>query len=134
MPWTCPHCGVENLDDSSISHAIEDGGCGYVRIPSGIVLVSEYSSKELPVRAPVTLGADALRSLKDPEVRFVSKNQFRLEKHRNMGGWVVFNIKYATNPLYHNGNAIPEEGCLLNPGDRLSIKGLHFHLSIRHIA
>ena len=131
MSWKCPQCGVDELDDALTSHSTESGGCGYVKFPPGVVLVCDATGKELPVRVPVTLGSASLKSLDPTEIKFVSAEQLRLEKAVNRGGWVVFNVTYATNPIYLNGAVIPAEGALLKTGDKLSIKDKYFHLTVR---
>ena len=80
---------------------------------------------------PVTLGNASLKSFEQPEIRFVSAEQFRLEKAVDRGGWAVFNVAYASNPLYLNGAAIPVEGVLLKTGDKLSIKDKYFRMTVR---
>ena len=123
MPWKCPQCGVDGIDDALSKHPIDAGGCGYVRFPSGITLRSEKTGKEISVRITTTLGNASLTMLGDDEVRFMSSEQFRIIKNESMGGWAVENVSFATNPLFLNGAAIEAAGRVLKDGDRLAIKG-----------
>ena len=123
MSWKCPQCGVEGIDDSLTRHTIEQGGCGYVRLPAGITLVSERTGKELSVRIATTLGQAALRSLGDEEGRFVSTEQIRISRNDSSACWIVENLASATNPMFLNGAPIDGAGQALNDGDRLAIKG-----------
>ena len=134
MSWKCPQCGVDGIEDSLGSHAIENGGCGYVRFPSGVAFVSEATGKEVQARIPSTFGAAALKSLGDPEVKFVSKEQFKLEKRTDQGGWAIVGVVWATNPIFLNGTAMSPEGAILKNGDKLSIKDKYFRLTVRLLA
>ncbi len=131
MTWKCPQCGVDGLEDGLFSHATEAGGCGYVKFPPGVVLVCDATGKELSIRVAATLGNALLKNLDPAEIRFVSSDQLRLEKAVDRGGWLVFNVAYATNPLYLNGAVVPPEGALLKTGDKLSIKDKYFRLTVR---
>ncbi|MEI6297193.1 MAG: FHA domain-containing protein [bacterium] len=131
MPWKCPQCGVEGIEDSIGSHAIESGGCGYVKFPPGVALVSDATGKEIQARIPTVFGASALKILGDPEVKYISSEQFKLEKRADQGGWAVTNVSWATNPMFLNGASIPTEGVLLKNGDKLAIKDRFFRLTVR---
>ena len=131
MTWKCPDCGVEGLDDALTSHAIADGGCGYSKFPAGVTLTSEATGQQITLRISTTLGQSSLKSLDPAEIRFVSSDQFRIEKDPARGGWVLFNVAYATNPLFINGASIPVEGAVLKTGDRLSIKDKYFRLAVQ---
>lgn len=131
MCWRCPQCGVDGINDSVGSHAIEVGGCGYVKFPFGVAFVSDATRKEIQVRIHTTLGASTLKTLGDPEAKFVSSEQFKLEKRPDQGGWAVVNVSWATNPIYLNGSPIPPEGVILKDGDRLAIKDKYFRLTVR---
>jgi hypothetical protein len=133
MPWKCPQCGVEGLEDSFGSHSIEAGGCGYVKFPMGVALVSDVTNKELQVRIPTTLGNSSLKMLGDPEVKYVSSEQFKIEKRIEQGGWAIHNVSWATNPLFLNGIPIPPEGAIMRSGDKLSIKDEFLRLTVRLI-
>lgn len=126
MPWTCPQDGTD-VPDNSPSCSL----CGYVRFPSGVVLRSDATGNEVQVRLDSTLGAAALMLLGDPEVRFVSSQQFKIEKRRAHGGWAIVNLPYATNPMFLNGAPIAPLGVILKDGDRISIKDKYFRLSVR---
>ncbi len=134
MPWKCPQCGVDGIDDSVGSHAIEAGGCGYVRFPLGVVFISDATGKEIQARIPTIFGTSTLRRLRDPEVKYVSDAQFKLERRADQGGWAVANIPHATNPVFLNGAPIPPEGVILKNGDKLAIKDRFFHLTVRLLA
>ena len=131
MPWKCPQCGVDGIDDSVGSHAIEAGGCGYVKFPPGVAFVSDATSREIQARIPTTFGTSALKMLGDPEVKYVSSEQFKLEKRTDQGGWAVTNVFWATNPIFLNGAPIPPEGVILKNGDKLAIKDKFFRLTVR---
>ena len=131
MPWKCPQCGVDGLDDATGTHPIEFGGCGFVKFPPGVALVSDATGKELQARIPATFGAAALKSLGDSEVKFVSSEQFKLEKRIDLGGWVIASIPWATNPLFLNGAPIQADGAVLKTGDKLAIKDKFFRLTVR---
>jgi hypothetical protein len=129
MPWKCPQDGTD-VPDSANTCAL----CGYVRIPSGIALRSDASGKEVQVRLGVTLGGSALRLLDDPDLKYVSSEQFKLEKRQEQGGWAILNVAYAANPAYLNGAPIADGGAILKEGDRLSIKDKFFRLTVRLLA
>ena len=131
MSWKCPSCGFEPIDDALSAHAIETGGCGYVKFPAGVVLVSEATGKELQIQVSTTCGNASLKSLDDSEIRFVASEQFKIEKRIEQGGWAVTNVVYATNPLFLNGAPIVSEGVILKSGDKLSIKDKFFRLTVR---
>lgn len=126
MPWKCPQDANDVLDTVNICPL-----CGYVRFPPGIGLTADATGKELQVRLPATFGAAALKILGDPEVKFVSAEQFRIEKRPDQGGWAIVNIAWATNPVYVNGATIDGAGLLLKDGDHVSIKGKFFKLTVR---
>ena len=69
--------------------------------------------------------------LRDPEVKYVSSEQFKLERHTDQGGWSVTNVSWATNPIFLNGAPIPPEGIILKNGDKLAIKDKFFRLTVR---
>jgi hypothetical protein len=126
MPWQCPQDGTD-VPDGADSCAL----CGYTRFPSGVAIRSEATGKELQVRLGVILGNAALRILGDPDVKFVSSEQFKLEERRDRGGWAVVNVSYATNPMFLNGAAIDPSGAILKDGDQLSIRNKFFRLTVR---
>lgn len=122
MSWKCPQCGVDGLDDLRGSHAIESGGCGYMKCPSGLILSSEASGKSIAVRLATTIGRPALRGLETDEARFASAEQFRVEPMPERGGWQIATISSATNPTYLNDAPVPAEGVVLKSGDCVSVK------------
>ena len=122
MPWKCPQCGVEELDDAHWSHAIDAGGCGYQKCPSGLLLSSEATGKSLTVRLAATIGQPALRGLSPDDARFISPEQFRVQPAPDRGGWQLVGISWATNPTYLNDLPVPAEGAVLKPGDCVSVK------------
>lgn len=130
MPWKCPQCGNNN-DDAATTCAFGDG---YVRFPSGVAFVSEVTGKEVQACITTNFGNSALKMLGDPEVKYVSSEQFKLEKRIDQGGWAVTNVVWATNPLFLNGSPIPPEGGILKNGDRLAIKDKFFRLAVRLLA
>ncbi|MEI7728111.1 MAG: FHA domain-containing protein [Verrucomicrobiota bacterium] len=130
MPWKCPQCGNDNAD-SAVTCVF---GCGYVKFPPGVVFVSDVTGKEIQARIPTTFGATALKTLGDSEIKYVSSEQFKLEKRIDQGGWAIINTSWATNPLFLNGSPIPPEGIILKHGDKLSIKDKFFRLTIRLIS
>lgn len=127
MPWKCPQCGNDNAD-SVTTCAFGDG---YVKFPPGVAFVSDATSKEIQARIPTTFGASVLKILGDPEIKYVSSEQFKLEKRADQGGWAVVSISRATNPLFLNGTPIPPEGVILKNGDKLAIKDKFFRLTVR---
>lgn len=131
MPWKCPQCGVDGLDDGLASHSIGAGGCGFSRFPDGLVLSCPATGKELVLRVPTTIGQSVLRILAPEESRFASSEQFLLEKSSDRGGWVVRPVPYATNATYLNDVPVPAGGEVLKTGDSLSIKGKYLALTIR---
>ena len=133
MSWKCPQCGVEGIDDALTRHAIEQGGCGYVRLPAGITLISERTGKEISVRIATILGQSALKSLGDEEARFVSREQIRISRNDASACWVVENLSSATNPMFLNGSPIDPAGQALNDGDRLAIKGERLPMLVKVI-
>jgi len=100
-------------------------------MPCGVVLVSDATGRELSIRLPTALGQASLKSLNPAEAKFLSRDQFRLDRGPERGGWIVQSDPYATNPLYINGGAIPPDGAVLKSGDVLSIKDKYFRLSVR---
>ncbi len=131
MTWKCPDCGVEGLDDSLLSHAIDLGGCGYVKFPLGVVLRCETTGKEIPFRIPTVVGNAILKSIFSEDIRYVSKEQFALERSVDKGGWVIKHLASATNVTFLNGSEISEDEVLLKTGDVISIKDKYLHLSVR---
>ena len=129
MPWKCPQCGTEVPDGSSACNS-----CPYVKVPLGIVIKSDATGKEIPVRVGAVLGSAVLKTLGDPEVKFVSAEQFKIEKRPDQGGWAVVNAALATNPMYLNGAPIDPAGAVLKDGDQLSVKDKHFRLTIHFLA
>lgn len=129
MPWQCSQCGVDGLDDSRGSC-----DCGYVKFPVGIAFVSDSTGKQVQMRIATTYGQASLNRLADPEVRFVSSEQFSVDKRVEQGGWAIRNLAWATNPLFLNGAPIPEEGAVLKEGDKLAIRGKFFNLTVRLLA
>ena len=127
MPWKCPQCGNDN-DDFVMTCAFGDG---YVKFPPGVAFVSDVTGKEVEARIPTSFGGSTLKILGDPEIKFVSSEQFKLEKRTEQGGWAVVNVSWATNRLYLNGAPIPPEGAILKQGDKLSIKDKFFRLTVR---
>ena len=126
MPWKCPKCGTPDLsDDISVCHV-----CGYQRVPVAVILESESSGKTLEIRLPDTFGQGALKRLGDPDIRFVSSDQFKIEKDLDKARWCVKPIAWAVNPTFLNGEALSGEGSPLAEGDKLSIKGQFFRLNV----
>lgn len=122
MSWKCPQCGVEGLDDAQGSHGIDDGGCGYVRVPSGVILSSEDTGKSLTLRLATTLGQPVLRELAPDDAKFVSIEQFRVEPAPAHGSWQLATISWATNPTFVNDAPVPAEGVVLKSGDCVSVR------------
>ncbi len=130
MPWKCPQCGVDNIADGQSSHLIEAGGCGYVRFPTGVVIRSDATGKDMTVRVNGSFGSSSLNLLGDPDIKFVSTEQFAVEKSIAKGGWLITSAVKAQNPLFLNGLPISPEGALLKEGDKLSIKDKCFRLTV----
>jgi hypothetical protein len=126
MTWQCPQDGNEVADGTNACPF-----CGYSRFPQGIVLRSDATGKELQLRLEATLGKSALGILGDPEVRYVSAEQFKVEKRSAQGGWAIVGSPTATNPLLLNGAPIDPSGAIVKDGDRLSIKEKSFRLTVR---
>ena len=126
MPWKCPQDG-NDVADSLVTCPL----CGYTNFPPGVALTSDATGKEVQARIPTTFGAAALKMLGDPEVKYLSTEQFKLEKRTDQGGWAVVNVSWATNPMYLNGAPIPPEGVILKQGDKLAIKDKFFRLTVR---
>lgn len=131
MSWKCPQCGVEGLEDALTAHAIESGGCGYVKFPGGVALTGAATGKELVLRLTTTLGRASLQAIDPNEVRFASLEQFSIDKAPDRGGWVIKHLSYAVNPTYLNGAEISPEGAVLRTGDALSIKDKYLRLTVR---
>ena len=102
-----------------------------MKFPPGVAFVSDVTGKEVEARIPTSFGGSTLKILGDPEIKFVSSEQFKLEKRTEQGGWAVVNVSWATNRLYLNGAPIPPEGAILKQGDKLSIKDKFFRLTVR---
>jgi hypothetical protein len=117
MPWTCPQDGA-SVDDGLTACFL----CGYKRVPTGVILRSEETGVDLPVRIPTTLGYAILRRLSVPDLDKVSREQFRLEPRPDLGGWVVIPLAFAVNPTYLNGAPLDAGHHVLRDGDQLSIK------------
>ena len=126
MTWMCPQDGTE-VDDATSTCAL----CGYMRIPGGIALRSDATGKEIQLRINDTLGGAAFRQFDDPEVRYVSAEQCRVEKRADQGGWVLLDVPHAVNRTFLNGAPLDPAGVLLRDGDRLSIKDKFFRLTVR---
>jgi hypothetical protein len=124
MTWKCPNCGHDPIEDSIAICSV----CGYRKFPGGVILRSEATGKQIEIRLTGTFGSRSLTRLEDPGIKFVSSEQFRIEKRVEEGGWAVIPILYAKNPTYLNGEALQEAGQLISDGMRLSIKDKHFFL------
>ena len=125
MSWNCPQCGNESPGEVSTCRF-----CEYVRIASGLRLVSDETGLPVECRLTTVFGSQTLKRLGDTGLKFVSTEQFKVEKTVERGGWSVTHLSYAKNPTYLNGAPIASEGSPLSEGDKLSIKGIHFKLSV----
>ena len=105
-----------------------------MKFPPGVAFASDATGKEIQARIPTTFGASALKMLGDPEVKYVSSEQFKLEKRTDKGGWAVVNVTGATNPIFLNGAPVPPEGVILKNGDKLAITDKFFRLTVRLLA
>ena len=105
-----------------------------MKFPPGVAFVSDATGKEIQARIPTVFGASTLKILGDAEVKYVSGEQFKLEKRTDQGGWAVVNVTWATNPVFLNGAPIPPEGAILKNGDKLAIKDKFFRLTVRLLA
>jgi hypothetical protein len=92
--------------------------------------VSDETGQAIECQLDTVLGSPTLKRLRDSGLKFVSQGQFTLKKNVERGGWIVTHLSYAKNPTYLNGAPIPAEGSPLSEGDKLSIKGVHFQLSV----
>ncbi len=125
MPWKCPQDGNDVSDE-----LLACPHCLYVRMPTGVSLASDATGKKIEAHIETLFGALSLRRLQDPDVKFVSNDQFHLKCWVDKGGWAVVPVAYATNPSFLNGEPIDPNGALLKAGDKLSIKGKYFHLTV----
>jgi hypothetical protein len=125
MSWNCVQCGNENTGEVSTCRF-----CHYARIATGLRLVSDETGRAVECRLATVFGSRTLKRLGDSGLKFVSPEQFRVEKNLDGGGWTVTHLPYAQNPTFLNGTPIPAEGSSLSEGDKLSIKGMHFQLSV----
>ena len=128
MQWICQVCERQNDPDKA-----QCPGCLNDRSPIGVELVSDESGKEVQCRINTVFGTGSLTSLGDSGIKYVSRDQFRVEKKTDHSGWIVAGVTYAKNPTYLNGVPIPEGGELLKEGDKLSIKGKFLNLTVRYI-
>ena len=126
MPWKCPQDANDVPDEVNKCPL-----CGFVRFPSGIVIKSDTTGKELQIRLGATFGRANLKILADPEIQYVSPEQFKIEKRQEQGGWAIVNLTWATHPLFLTGAPIDPTGELLQDGDRLSIKDKYVRMTIR---
>ena len=128
MKWKCDNCGIENeLSQSTCP------GCFNPRFPLGVGLISDETGKEIQCRISAVLGGRTLKKLGDSGLKYVSDEQFRLDKKPDLGAWVVTNLPGSKNPTYLNGAPIPDEGSQLKEGDILSIKGKALALTVKFI-
>ena len=126
MSWKCPQ------DANDVPDGVDKCPlCGFVRFPTGVVLKSEVTGKEIQVRLGSVFGHANLKLLGDDEVKFVDSEQFKIEKRQEQGGWALVAVSWAKNPLFLNGAAIDPVGAILKEGDRLSIKDKYFRLTVR---
>ena len=125
MSWNCPQCGNESPGEASTCPF-----CTYARIASGLRLVSDETGRAVECRLTTVFGSRTLKRLGDTGLKFVSPEQFKVEKNVERGGWTVTHLSYAKNPTYLNGAPIAGGGSPLSEGDKLSIKGVHFQLSV----
>jgi hypothetical protein len=128
MVWKCPECGNENTNSEAVDPCVV---CNYSRMPAQLVLESEKTSKQLRLRLPTTLGQNSLRLFGDPDVRFASDEQFRIEKVPEDRSWLLKPISWAKNPSMLNGASVPVEGMALKDGDRITIKATFFPLVVK---
>ena len=64
-------------------------------------------------------------------VRSFPREQFKVEKRKEQGGWAIVNLPWATHPTFLNGAPIDTAGVILKEGDRLSINGMFFQMTVR---
>jgi hypothetical protein len=114
----CKSCGAVY-----VSAVLFCDACGHSDVPMAVVLASSVAGRTVEVRTAMEMGSRNLSALADPDLRFCSPNQFRLERSLTRGGWVVYPSNTAANPTWLNGVQIPEDGAVLSDGDQLSIKG-----------
>jgi len=114
----CGQCGAIQATAVAVCDA-----CGHTDIPMVIVLASTVSGRTVEVRTTMEMGSRNLSALADPDLRYCSPAQFRLERSLTRGGWVVYPSSQAANPTWLNGVEIPELGEVVHAGDSLSIKG-----------
>lgn len=128
MPWKCPQCVVDVPDTVNVCPE-----CMFARFPAGVAFRSDTTGKELPVRLEATFGRGNLKILGDPDVQYVSREQFRIEKCTEQGGWAIVPIAWAEHPLFINGSPLDAAGTVLKDGDRISIKDKFLHMTVRVI-
>jgi hypothetical protein len=126
MNWNCPQCGNE-VESSTTACPF----CSYTKLPAGISLVSDETGKEILCRINTVFGSNSLKVLGDSGLKYVSSEQFSIEKNASLGGWFAGGVSHAKNPTYLNGAPLSVGGSLLKTGDKLSIKGLFLHISVR---
>jgi hypothetical protein len=116
MTWKCQSCGFDNPDSSSVCQ----GGCGFVRLGS-LVLVAEGTGSKLTMNIDTLVGRRHLRKLDAAASRFASDPQFRLFRDNARGGWLVEHQATAVNPTLVNGVEISSGPVALGEGAILSI-------------
>ena len=125
MSWTCPQDGNDVADDVPMCPR-----CYYPRLPMGVSLTSDATGKTIDAHVETLFGASNLKRLDETEAKYLSGEQFRLLPWVDQGGWAVVPVLSATNPTHLNDAPIEATGALLKPGDRLSIKGKYFKLTV----
>ena len=130
MFWKC-NCGFENQATNNICAA-----CGFLRTATRLIVKSKKTGKshsfELkndPIKF-IVIGSVILKILGDEDVKYVHKNQMKLELVPEKGLKITSSPE-AKNPTYLNNQPISEFGEFLKNDDQLSIKGKFFFLDIK---
>jgi hypothetical protein len=118
MTWKCPNCG---FDANPGTTAECEGGCGYLRLPDELLLISEATTQTLRMRIDTPVGRQLLLRTAGEEGRYASDPQFHVGKAPELGGWAIRHDPEARNPTFLDGVALGLSPSRLAPGAFVSI-------------
>lgn len=114
MTWSCRECGQPNDDAEG-----ECAGCGLVRLPDRIVLVSQATGRRLSLGVSTAVGRRLLASFAGPEAAYAAEPQFEIVRQEER--WIVRHVPTARNPTFWNGEAMAESWQRLENGGTVSL-------------
>ena len=130
MYWKCLECATET---NLVSEDFFCKVCTQPKPVESIIIKSRNNGRTFPIRPNIdktkkVYGKTILQILNDPDIKYVSENQFAIWKS-DQGIWVE-SVPGALNSTFCNGYQIPDGGLVLKHGDVLSIRDKFFFLEV----